>query len=278
MLLKLNIHKHAPSDVVTIAHRGGVLSHGAHENSRLAVFGAIEREYDMVEFDVASTGDHQPILLHGAWELFDIRERKTSYITFEDKTLDEARKLRHPVNDETILTLAGGLELCRGHLGVMLDFKTAGAAPEFYRRVVEAIDAYGFDDKVMTISNAHPPVRDALQEKALFAIAPADLDALKARWALSPRYFGFGIPDLQPGGKPAENESAVRFSEAEVKRFHNHGIAVVLAINTFQYYRSYPDAATTHMQRAAEDIRRYREIGVDGLQVDSAYDQFLFSR
>lgn len=277
MLLKLNIHKHAPGDVLTIAHRGGVLSHGAHENSRLAVFGAIEREYDMVEFDVSSTTDHHPILVHGAWELFDMREHKTSYVTFEDRTFDEARKLRHPVNDETVLTLAGGLELCRGHLGVMLDFKTADAAPEFYGRVVEAIDAYGFDDKVMTISNAHPTVHDALQEKALFAITPADLDALKARWALSPRYFGFGIPDLQPGAKPIENESAVMFSESEVKRFHNHGIAVVLAISTFQYYYWYPDAPETHMRRAAEDIRRFREAGVDGLQIDSVYDQFVFT-
>ena len=67
MRLPLNIANHPPEDFITIAHRGGVVGEGAHENSLLAIHRAIERGYDMVEIDIMPTADGFPVLVHGDW-------------------------------------------------------------------------------------------------------------------------------------------------------------------------------------------------------------------
>ncbi|MDQ1255656.1 MAG: hypothetical protein QG656_248 [Candidatus Hydrogenedentes bacterium] len=274
MRIPLKIHKHPPEAVLTVAHRGGVLAPGAHENSRLSIEGAIARGYDLIELDVMSTIDHHPILAHGAWRLYESSQRPPiAEITFHDKTLDEAKQQRHPVNGERVLTLAAGLELCRGHAGVMLDFKMEGAAPVFFQRVREAIETYEFSNKILTISKEVPGVRECLEGKALFAIGPGEVQPLADRWALGPQYYGFGIPDAQPGANTPDNGG---LTEEDVARFHNFGLPVIVAINTFRYYQYYPDAAQTHIERAARDIERFRKAQADGFQLDSIYDHLLF--
>ena len=50
MRFPLDITNHEPNDIITVAHRGGVVGDGAHENSRHSIQRAIERGYDINTF------------------------------------------------------------------------------------------------------------------------------------------------------------------------------------------------------------------------------------
>ena len=49
-----------------VAHRGGVITPDAPENSLAAIRLAAEQGYDMVELDVREAKDQEPVLFHGS--------------------------------------------------------------------------------------------------------------------------------------------------------------------------------------------------------------------
>ncbi len=277
MKLNLDIHKHDPADVITISHGGGVSENGAHPDSRAAISQAVRRGYDMVELDIVPTLDHHPVLVDSAWWISeDDRPDPVCVTTFHDKTLAEGEQERHPENGEAVLTLDAGLELCRGDVGVMLNFRMEDTSDFFYDRVIEAIEGHGFAGKALTVSKWIPKVRERLEEHVLFSMGPQDLDELAAKWVLEPKYFGFAVPDYQPGAW-VDEDSHKGLAEADVSKLHEYDLAVIVAINKAWYCQTYPDAPETHLERVKKDIARFRAAGVDGFEIDSVYDSLLFA-
>lgn len=58
------------------------------------------------------------------------------------------------------------------------------------------------------------------------------------------------------------------FDSENVAAFQAAGIPVVISINLFHYL-----AAGDPLERGAADVRRMLELGVDGLQIDSEYEE-----
>jgi len=272
---QLELRVRRPDGVLLIAHRGGVVGNGAHENSRLALQRAIERGYDMVEFDIVSTLDHHPVLVHGAWRVGEPDGAASRPITFHDKTLEQARELRHPENGETVMTLDEGLSRCAGRVGVMLDLKTPGE-PVFHERIVSALGANHFNGRTLALFARDSALGERLAERALFPLHAQALSRLKGVDAnFIGSHYGFGIPHVLPGEK-IEQECLpdFRISPEDVSRYHDLGLPVVIAINTFRY-DAYRDGRRRHRELARRDIERCQAANVDGFQIDSVYGEHL---
>jgi len=279
MKLNLKITKHPPQQFVTIAHGGGHIGDDAPGHSAAALERAIQLGYDMVELDVVGTTDDEPVLVHGAW--YGPRregERPEVLVSFHDKTLAEARRQRHPCTGQAVLTLAEGLAICRGYLGVMLDFKQRDRSPAFYERVAAAMDEFGLAGATLTLGDRSAAYAPHLAGRAIFVIGLADLDHLGSPGCRREAHYGFEIPTpladepLLAGAKPFRPGLA----EADVRKFHEAGVGVIVAINDF-LYDIYPDGRRRHVELARRDIERYKAAGVDGFQFDAAYYDLVFS-
>ena len=61
---------------------------------------------------------------------------------------------------------------------------------------------------------------------------------------------------------------ASKLTTDKVAMLHAHGVLVIPAVNTFRY------EAETHLTDARADIKRLTAAGVDGIQIDSVYQDF----
>lgn len=235
-----------------IAHRGGVITRNVPECSLAAVRGAALAGYDMVELDVRSTRDGVPVIFHDD----TLRAACGRAGAIGDLTAAEARATRYLKNDQPIATLDEALALCRAlHLGVMLDLKDAPPRAEFLKLLPPLLRRHGLEKSTVTIAG-HPLVRAELGDVALVPVNADELRRLAAGETipLSGRYW-FGIPpslklDLIP-------------------KLQRAGALVIPAINTFRYAND-PDRA-----QARRDVQQLTALGVEGFQIDSAYQDFF---
>jgi hypothetical protein len=172
-----------------------------------------------------------------------------------DLTEPETRTVRFKKNDEPIPGLEQALVLCRQlHLGVMLDLKDPPRL-EVLQKIAGLVRKHGLERSTMTISG-HPLVRSALGEVAL---VPVNADELKRVAAgesipLAGRIW-FGIPAW--------------ISYENIPKLQQAGALVFPAINLFRYEND-PERA-----QARREVRALTELGVEGFQIDSAYQDFF---
>jgi peptidoglycan/xylan/chitin deacetylase (PgdA/CDA1 family) len=236
-----------------IAHRGGVVTERIPECSLAAIREAARHRYDMVELDVRVTRDGVPVIFHDA-ALFAATGR-TGEIA--DLTAAEVLALRFRKNDEALSSLEQALVLCRQlHLGVMLDLKDPPRA-DVLERIAALVRKHGLARSTVTISG-HPLVRAGLGD---IALVPVNADELKRASAgelgtgtLAGRYW-FGIPE--------------RIQFDVIPRLQRAGALVFPAINLFRYAND-PDRA-----QARRDVQALTALGVEGFQIDSAYQDFF---
>jgi hypothetical protein len=172
-----------------------------------------------------------------------------------DLTEAETRALRFKKNDEPIAGLEQAFALCRQlHLGVMLDLKDPPRA-ELLQKIAALVRKHGLERSTVTISG-HPLVRAELGGVALVPVNAEELKQVAAdeRLALKGRYW-FGIPAWIPF--------------ETIPKLQRAGALVVPAINLFRYEND-PDRA-----QARRDVEALKKIGVEGFQVDSAYQDFF---
>ena len=74
----------------------------------------------------------------------------------------------------------------------------------------------------------------------------------------------------EPGSSFFIFNHAADFDREQVDGFHALGLDVVVSINTFHYREGDPIA------QGVRDLERMLALGVDGLQIDSVYDTYLF--
>jgi peptidoglycan/xylan/chitin deacetylase (PgdA/CDA1 family) len=234
-----------------IAHRGGVVSDRIPEGSLAAIREAARFGYDMVELDVRATKDGALMIFHDA----NLRGPTGHDGAVGDLTEAETRALRFKKNDEPIAGLEQAFALCRQlHLGVMLDLKDPPRA-ELLQKIAALVRKHGLERSTVTISG-HPLVRAELGGVALVPVNAEELKQVAAdeRLALKGRYW-FGIPAWIPF--------------ETIPKLQRAGALVVPAINLFRYEND-PDRA-----QARRDVEALKKIGVEGFQVDSAYQDFF---
>ena len=234
-----------------IAHRGGVVSSSVPECSLAAIREAARFGYDLVELDVRATRDSELAIFHDSSLTSATGQRGA----IGDLTLAEAQALRYRKNNEPIASLDEALALCRSlHLGVMLDLKDAPPRAEALRKIAALVRAHGLDKSTVTIAG-HPLVREHLREVALVPVNAEELKQLAAgeTLTLTGRYW-FGIPSW--------------IDHALIPKLQQSGALVIPAINTFRYENDADRA------QARRDVEALTKIGVDGFQIDSAYQDF----
>lgn len=257
------INLHDKTDIsarrpILIAHRGGVVAAGAPENSQRALELAAQQGYDMVELDICCAADQVPVLFHGHGGRGGLAVDCGVDGTISDFPSTTLATFRYRGTDQTILTLAEALDLCRKHdLGVMLDLKTFDDRPlpaDYLAQVVGLFTERGFDNAIMTLS-MRPEVRAALPASTLWPIRAHNLAAMLARGQSLDGYFWFDDP--------------ASATDAEIAAVHAHGALTIACINSFRY------PAHSFHQLEAIDINRLQGCPIDGWQIDSQYGHFF---
>ncbi len=234
-----------------IAHRGGVVSATIPECSLAAIREAARFGYDMVELDIRETKDGAPVIFHDS-TLLGATGRPGK---IGDLTEAEARAIRYLKNGQPIASLGEGLALCRAlHLGVMLDLKDPPRA-ELLQKIAALIRQHGLARSTVAISG-HPLVRAELSEVSLVPVNADEMRQVAAgeTVSLAGRYW-FGIPP------------SIKFDL--IPRLQQAGALVMPAINTFRYEND-PDRT-----QARAHVKALTELGVEGFQIDSAYQDFF---
>lgn len=234
-----------------IAHRGGVVSDRIPEGSLAAIREAARHRYDMVELDVRVTKDGGLVIFHDA-NLLNATGHEGA---IADLTEAGVRAVRFRKNDEPIANLEQAFVLCRQlHLGVMLDLKDP-PRPDVLQKIAALVRKHRLERSTVTISG-HPLVRAELGGVAL---VPVTADELKKVGAGEPVSLAgriwFGIPAWIPF--------------ETIPKLQRAGALVFPAINLFRYEN---DPARAQARR---DVQALTELGVDGFQIDSAYQDFF---
>lgn len=234
-----------------IAHRGGVVSARIPEGSLAAIREAARHGYDMVELDVRVTKDGAPVVFHDG----NMRNATGHDGTIAGLAEAEARAIRLKKNDEPIASLEQALGLCRQlHLGVMLDLKDPPRA-ETLQKIAALLRKHGLERATVAISG-HALVRAELENVAL---VPVNAEELKKVTAGEPvpveGRIWFGIPSWIPF--------------ETIPKLQRAGVLVIPAINLFRYEN---DPAR---EQARRDVQALTALGVEGFQIDSAYQDFF---
>ncbi len=237
---------------ILIAHRGGVVGPTLPECSLAALRAASKWGYDLTELDVRETKDGVPVIFHDS----DLRSACGREATIRDLTAAEVRGIRYQKNNETIASLDEALALCRKlNLGVMLDLKDSSLRPEFLRQVGTLVRRHHLERSTVTISG-NPLVRVELRSVAVVPVTPQELQRIaKGEPVAADGLYWFGIP------------AWIAFDT--IPKLQRAGALVVPAINTCRYEND-PDRV-----QARREVEQLLAIGVDGFQIDSAYQDFF---
>lgn len=238
-----------------IAHRGGVVTKSTPECSLGAIQAAINYGYDMVELDLRRTKDGHVIVHHN--ETFE----RTCGVRkgVSELTSEEIRKLRLGNTQEIVPELEDALKLCQGRIGLMLEIKEDNEV--LYQTIYRLLGKYGMLGSTIIFPD-RPKMAKIFKEKVRLQITMDHFDSIKSEKDMSGLYFAFELP--------------WNLTQDRVKELKAHGVLVIAAINTFQYVYRYP--GQNHMHLAKQDIEKMRKIGVDGMQIDSVYQKFLFKK
>jgi glycerophosphoryl diester phosphodiesterase len=243
----------APSTLRLIAHRGGIVDDKHAENSPGSVTAAIAREYWMIEVDVRSTLDGEPVLQHDATLDRFYGERRRP----EDMSWREISKLRSDPGGTSPIHFDDLCQMCKGKIRLMLDIKNASMPAGFYERMAKYMDKAGLLESAYMLGgdrwrNVFGPggTKESANRKALAAAAERGEDVKK-------RYFLF--------------ELASEVNVEGVGLCKRLGVDAVAAVNTFRYTMAKRD----EWEGPKEDIQRLLSLGVSTYQIDSRYEALL---
>jgi len=240
-----------PEGFIVVAHRG-VVDDTFTENSLPSLEETIRRAYTHIEVDLRCTKDGQAVCSHGTsvGGTADVR-RKVNEVTLAE--------LRELVSEETVPSFKTFCARCEGRINVMPDVKAC--PPHLREAFVASIDG---------ALSEHGLMRDAL------FIGRADL----TRHFAGKGKLAWGAPleaaRQSARGKQRPGESyfifkhAADLDEIQVNGFHEMGLLVIVSINTFHYL-----GQGDLIELGREDVRKMVAFGVDGLQIDSVYDDMV---
>jgi glycerophosphoryl diester phosphodiesterase len=250
------------SELMIIAHRGGVVDAERSENSILALEEAIKRGYTHVEVDARMTVDGHVVCFHND-SLF---EEAGVDGRISELPLREVTQIVLPRSKEKIPTFDDYCSRCAGRIGVMVDLK---GCPERYvkqyaREIETSLKRHGLLQDALILINKEPinnqgKVIDHLRGKAKISWRKTLKETQRAAREnprFSEHYYIF-------------NHGA-DFTIEDVKGFQALRLKVVVSINTQHYQKE------DSILQGPQHIRTMMDFGVDGLQIDSLYDGEVF--
>ncbi len=237
--------------MMIVAHRG-VVNDTLSENSLASLEETIRRGYTHIEVDLRATKDGHAVCLH---------DRSLKRTTGIDKNIDAITlaELRTLAPAALIPTFDEFCAHSQGQINLMPDVKAT--PPDLEEAIGDSIEAslfkYGLMDEALIIGRS--AVVDRFYGKA------------KLRWRdpLAAVQQAARAMD-EPGIHYFIFNHAADFNKEEVEGFHELGLDVVVSINTFHYREGDPIA------QGVRDLEKMLALGVDGFQIDSVYDAFLF--
>ncbi|MGZ3273546.1 MAG: glycerophosphodiester phosphodiesterase [Caulobacteraceae bacterium] len=240
-----------PSAPYLVLHRGGVIDDARPENSMAALEAAIAQGYPYVEFDLRITRDGQVVCLH------DESLKRTLGLDLDIESLTLA-ELYAKVDPARVPTLEAFASKAQGKIALMPDVK--GASPQrlaAYRASIRSIlEKHGLMRSALFIGRSE--VIETYADEARYAWR-GSLEDFRRQAAIHPglaaHVFAFN--------------HAKDFTRREVEAYRALGVPVVITVNLEHYLSGDP------MAQGGVDIGRALALGVDGLQMDSAYRPFL---
>lgn len=233
-----------------IAHRGGVVDAERIENNVAAVEEAIKRNYDMLEVDIRESKDGQLVVHHDA----TFRRFYGDGRALAEMTWEEIRTLRSDPGQHAPLSFEQYAALCRGRIKLMLDTKGPDHEPEFFAAMERILRENDLLDSALVIGTQQSKQYFAGKAKVGIGIEALRV-AIAEEADVAKKYCLFAH------GKDLD-ESIVALAD-------QHGVTVVPSVNVFHY------PAGEHLERAAADLRRLKQLGVTHFQIDSVYETFL---
>ncbi len=238
----------AQEDFILIAHRG-VVTDTTPPNSLAALEEAIARGYSHVEVDLGATKDGHAVCIHDD----SLRSATGRGQRVTELTLEELRAL---VPVETVPDFATFCARSEQRIGLMLDIKwwPAGAEDAFKKSIETSMRKHGLmkDAYFIGKSQLARDFENGGRRKLRTSLEEVQESGQQEN-RLGDEYFAFG--------------RAAKFDAASVTAYQELGLKVIVSINAFHYLTS-PD-----WEKAGnEDVRRMLEYGVDGLQIDCAYE------
>ena len=240
-----------PEGFILVAHRG-VVDDAFTENSLPSLEETIRRGYTHIEVDLQCTKDGQAVCHHGA----SLGRTAGVRRNVGEVTLAELRGL---VSEETGPSFKTFCERCEGRINVMPDVKAC--PPHLREAFVESIESaltdHGLMREALFIGRGDLTRHFAGKGKLAWG-APLEAARESARGKQRPgdSYFIF--------------KHAADLDETQVKGFHEMGLLVIVSINTFHYL-----GKGDLVELGRDDVRKMVALGVDGLQIDSVYDDMV---
>jgi hypothetical protein len=236
----------AASSPRLIAHRGGVVSLDARENSYSALRAATNAGFAGIEIDVRSSRDGVAVLYHEA----EARLSDGRTVTVSETSIEVLEK-------GGLLTLETALSNMPQSLLVMIDCKVRGAAASSFSRTLELIlESHQRLEKTLFIGSKEN--KRYFRGKAWTSIKPRDVSTpAEAANAFRDKQYVF--------------EQGVDLSDADARWCLEHGLLVIPSINRFHYRTRLRSA----WRGARRDIKRLWKLGARTFQIDFEYQQYF---
>ena len=174
------------NEVEVIAHRGA--SFDAPENTMAAFEKAIEAGADWIELDVQMTADGNVAVFHDQ----DFMRLSHLPLRLADATTDDLRRLDIGTwfdgrfESERVPTLDEVLRVCQGRIGVVIELKSYGDAPQLEQRVAEAVEAHRMSSEIVVMSlkaaavKKMKSIRSAWNVGMLLSVSAGKVDKIEA--------------------------------------------------------------------------------------------------
>ena len=236
---------------ILVSHRG-IVTENAPENSVASLELSLKRGYTHIEADLRATRDGHVVVLHDR----NLSRTLGHNANIDEITLDELRKIASP---DRVPTFDEFCKRCQGRIALMPDLKGVPKElePQYIQGIELAMNRYNLMNSALFISRDQI-LLDFFSRKGGRVCIRVPYEVAKER-----------LKELENPGKTyfAFNH-AIDFNSKEVDGFHTLGLQVVVSIN-LQHYRAPVDP----IEQGLADVDAMLELGVDGLQLDSAYDK-----
>lgn len=237
--------------MIKLAHRGYYVSDDCRENSSAAILKAIKLGYDMVEVDIRETKDQQIILSHdqNLNRVFGLN-KKVNNLTLKDIQIKTGGE---------ILTLENCLELCKDKIGLLIEVKDKDYSADFLENIHQLVQKYDMVNQVWL----YPPRGDLINSylgKIKVGVSYKQVKELYREGALADKVFVLGMPNV--------------WDAKRLKEMHENNLLCLTTVKKTYFARNFPDK--NHLKLAETTIERLKDSGIDAINVDSYYHQFLF--
>lgn len=236
--------------MIKIAHRGYVSKNNL-ENSNNAILEAIKLGYDMIEIDIRETKDKRIVLNH---------DEDLKRVFGMDKKVKNL-SLADIKNLVDILTLEECLGLCRGKVGLLVEVKDINYSKDFFENVFTLIRNYKMVNEVL-IYPSRKDIIDFYAGKIKIGINYSELTDKTIVESYKEKIFILGMPDI--------------WDKKKINKIHNKNLICLTTVKESYFKRKYPDV--NHMILAEKEIERLKTIRIDGINIDSCYQEFLFNK